>query len=122
MLIDQNIQNIGTEGNPVFVYHDAFNRDRAEVEELKARYREGRVGDVEVKTKLAQALNAMLEPMRERRAEVLARPGHVDEILFEGSRRARAEAAETMARVREAMKIAYRPVGSGVSRRQTDPA
>jgi tryptophanyl-tRNA synthetase len=96
------------EGNPVFIYHEAFNPDTVEVDDLKARYREGRVGDVEVKTKLAAALNALLEPMRQRRAAVLARPGYLDEVLFEGSRRARAHAAETMARVREAMKIAYR--------------
>jgi tryptophanyl-tRNA synthetase len=62
---------------------------------------------VEVKTKLASALNAMLEPMRQRRAEVLARPGYLDEILFEGSARAREHAAETMARVRDAMKLSY---------------
>ena len=96
------------EGNPVFTYHDAFNRDTGEVDDLKARYREGRVGDVEVKTKLAAAINAMLEPMRQRRAEVLARRGYIDEILFEGSKRARVQAGETMARVREAMKISYR--------------
>jgi tryptophanyl-tRNA synthetase len=96
------------EGNPVFIYHEAFNPDTAEVDDLKARYRGGRVGDVEVKTKLAAALNALLEPMRQRRAEVLERPGYLDEVLFEGSRRARVHAAETMARVREAMKIAYR--------------
>ena len=65
------------EGNPVFIYHEAFNPCTAEVEDLKARYREGRVGDVEVKTKLATALNTLLEPMRQRRAEVLARPGYV---------------------------------------------
>ena len=41
------------EGNPVFIYHDAFNPDTAEVDDLKARYRAGKVGDVEVKTKLA---------------------------------------------------------------------
>src|SRR4029077_8880695 len=62
------------EGNPVFVYHDAFNPDTAEVDDLKARYRAGKVGDVEVKTKLAGALNAHLAPIRERRAAVLARP------------------------------------------------
>ena len=56
------------EGNPVFIYHDAFNPNRDEVEDLKARYRAGKVGDVEVKTKLAAAINALLEPMRERRA------------------------------------------------------
>ena len=57
------------------MYHDAFNPNTAEVDDLKARYRAGKVGDVEVKTKLAKALNAHLEPMRERRADVLAKPG-----------------------------------------------
>jgi len=96
------------EGNPVFVYHDAFNRNSAEVEDLKARYRAGTVGDVEVKTKLANALNAHLAPIRERRAAVLARPAYLREILFEGSKRARVVANETMERVRSAVKIAYR--------------
>jgi tryptophanyl-tRNA synthetase len=96
------------EGNPVFLYHDAFNPDAGEVEDLKARYRTGKVGDVEVKTKLARALNAALEPMRERRQQALARPGWIREVLFEGSRRAQRVAAETMTRVREAMKISYR--------------
>ena len=96
------------EGNPVFVYHDAFNSNTVEVEDLKARYRAGKVGDVEVKTKLAIALNAYLEPIRQRRSAVLARPGHLREILFEGSKRARAVAAGTMDRVREAMKITYK--------------
>jgi tryptophanyl-tRNA synthetase len=95
------------EGNPVFIYHDAFNPNLAEVEDLKARYRAGKVGDVEVKTKLSTALNVHLEPIRERRAALLARPGAVREILHEGSRRARAVAVETMARVRDAMKISY---------------
>jgi tryptophanyl-tRNA synthetase len=96
------------EGNPVFTYHDAFNPDKAQVEDLKARYRAGKVGDVEVKDKLAGALNAHLDPIRERRAAVLARPDRLREILFEGSRRARAVAGETMARVRDKMKISYR--------------
>ena len=96
------------EGNPVFTYHDAFNADRGEVEDLKARYRAGKVGDVEVKTKLANALNAYLEPIRARREAALARPDRVRDMLFEGSRRARVAAAETMTRVREAVKITYR--------------
>ena len=95
------------EGNPVFIYHDAFNPNRAEVDDLKARYREGKVGDVEVKTKLAAAINAMLAPMRERRAQALAKPGHLRDVLVEGSRRARAVAEETMARVRTAVKLRY---------------
>jgi tryptophanyl-tRNA synthetase len=96
------------EGNPVFVYHDAFNPNTAEVDDLKARYRAGKVGDVEVKTKLAAALNAHLDPIRERRAAVLARPDRLKEMLFDGSARARVIAQETMGRVREALKIVYR--------------
>jgi len=95
------------EGNPVFVYHDAFNQDLAEVEDLKARYRAGKVGDVEVKTKLARALNLELEPMREKRRGLMARPERIREIVFDGSARARRIAAETMGRVRDAMKISY---------------
>jgi tryptophanyl-tRNA synthetase len=96
------------EGNPVFVYHDAFNPDKAEVDDLKARYRAGKVGDVEVKTKLAAALNRLLDPIRERRAAVLAKPGHLREILVEGSKRARVVAQQTMTRVRDAMKTSYK--------------
>ena len=95
------------EGNPVFMYHDAFNPDTAEVDDLKARYRAGKVGDVEVKTKLATAMNAVLEPMRERRREVLARPERIREIAVEGSRKARAIAQATMERVRDAVKLRY---------------
>src|SRR5437016_9405882 len=87
------------EGNPVFIYHDAFNPDTAEVDDLKARYRAGKVGDVEVKTKLAKAINAYLDPIRERRAAALARPGYLRELLFEGSKKARAVAEGTMERV-----------------------
>ena len=96
------------EGNPVFVYHDAFNPNVEEVDDLKARYRAGKVGDVEVKTKLATVLNAHLDPIRERRAAVLAKPGAIRDILFEGSRHARSVAVDTIARVRDAMKISYR--------------
>jgi tryptophanyl-tRNA synthetase len=95
------------EGNPVFIYHDAFNPNRDEVEDLKARYRTGKVGDVEVKTKLAAAVNAMLDPLRERRAAVAQNPSRVREILIEGSRRARSVADETMERVRAAVRLKY---------------
>ena len=95
------------EGNPVFMYHDVFNPDAAEVDDLKARYRAGKVGDVEVKTKLARAMNAALAPLRERRREVMARPDRVREILIEGSRTARGIAHGTMERVREAVKLRY---------------
>ena len=95
------------EGNPVFMYHDAFNRDTAEVEDLKVRYRTGKVGDVEVKTKLAAAMNATLEPMRERRRAVLSKPDRIREIAVEGSRKARLVAQATMERVRDAVKLRY---------------
>jgi tryptophanyl-tRNA synthetase len=95
------------EGNPVFLYHDAFNPDTAEVEDLKTRYRAGTVGDVEVKNKLARALNAHLDPMRARRAELVAKPSALRDILHEGSRKARAVAQETMERVRAAVRLKY---------------
>jgi tryptophanyl-tRNA synthetase len=95
------------EGNPVFIYHDAFNPNVAEVDDLKERYRQGKVGDVEVKTKLSAAINNLLDPIRERRAAALARPGYVRDVLVEGSRRARRTAQETMERVREAVKLNY---------------
>jgi tryptophanyl-tRNA synthetase len=95
------------EGNPVFTYHDAFNSNTAEVDDLKARYRAGKVGDVEVKTKLAAAMNAALEPMRERRREVMSKPDRLREIAIEGSRKARLTADATMDRVRDAVKLRY---------------
>src|SRR5215210_786689 len=91
------------EGNPVFMYHDAFNPNKDEVEDLKARYRTGKVGDVEVKTKLASAINTMLDPIRERRAQALARPGYIKDVLMDGSKKAQAVASHTMDRVREAV-------------------
>jgi tryptophanyl-tRNA synthetase len=95
------------EGNPVFTYHDAFNPNRDEVDDLKTRYRTGKVGDVEVKTKLAKAINAHLDPIRARRAEVLTKPSAVRDILHEGSRKARVIAQATMERVRAAVKLKY---------------
>jgi len=95
------------EGNPVFIYHDTFNMDKAEVEDLKRRYREGQVGDVEVKRRLASALEKFLAPIRERREEIAAKPAIVEEILAAGSERARREADVTIHEVREAMHLDY---------------
>lgn len=95
------------EGNPVFLYHDAFNPDADEVADLKERYAKGRVGDVEVKQKLTRALNALLDPMRERRAHYEAHMGEVRDALEAGTARARARARETMALVREALEVDY---------------
>ena len=93
------------EGNPVFIYHDAFNPDVDEVNDLKDRYRLGKVGDVEVKRKLARAINAFLDPIRERRATYAQQPGMVEEVLVEGTRKMQAQARQTMAMVYGAMGL-----------------
>ncbi len=95
------------EGNPVFQYHDAFNPDTAEVDDLKERYRTGRVGDVEVKRKLAAAINAFLDPIRERRARYEQQPHIVEDILAAGSARAQQEAQQTLDMIKEAMGLNF---------------
>ncbi len=95
------------DGNPVFMYHDAFNPDKTEVQDLKERYVVGKVGDVEVKQKLARALNALLDPIRERRAHYEARPKLVREALAAGSAHAKKVAEQTMAEVRSALRLKY---------------
>lgn len=95
------------EGNPVFIYHDVFNPDKAEVEDLKKRYKEGKVGDVEVKEKLFVALNIFLAPIREKRKEFEGKDEILDQILKDGTAKAREVAKETMKKVRKAMKIDY---------------
>jgi tryptophanyl-tRNA synthetase len=93
------------EGNPVFIYHDVFNPDREEVEDLKERYRKGRVGDVEVKEKLSAALNSFLEPLRERRHSYQEKTGLVEEVIYEGTMAAREEARETLMEMKKAMGL-----------------
>jgi len=95
------------EGNPVFLYHDAFNPNKAEVAELKERYATGHVGDVEVKRKLAVAVNAMLEPIRERRHHFQQHQDDVRDILLDGTRREKEVAEATMYEVRTAMRLIY---------------
>ncbi len=95
------------EGNPVFIYHDAFNPNVAEVDDLKERYRTGKVGDVEVKRKLITAINNFLDPIRERRAYYEQHLDEVKDALREGTERARAAARETMRQVNEAIGIAH---------------
>ena len=93
----------------MFIYHDAFNPNTAEVDDLKARYRAGKVGDVEVKTKLAAALNAHLDPIRERRAPSSRQAGlRRRSPVRRLAKRAASRRAETMERVRDAMKLQYR--------------
>ena len=104
------------EGNTVFTYLDAFSRpehfakylpEYTSLEELKAHYRRGGLGDVKVKKLLIAVLNETLDPIRERRRYYEGRIGEVYEILRKGSEKARATAAATLAEVRAAMKIDY---------------
>lgn len=93
------------EGNPVFVYHDLFNADAAEVAELKQRYRRGAVGDVEVKRRLAAALNRLLDPIRARRARYEGQSAFVRSVLADGAASARREARRTLTHVRRALNL-----------------
>jgi tryptophanyl-tRNA synthetase len=95
------------EGNPVFMYHDAFNPDVAQVNDFKERYVRGAVGDVEVKKALAVAINSLLEPFRERRAMYEANPKLVHEALEKGCREGYDAAEETISEVRQALKLNY---------------
>ena len=106
------------EGNPVFDYHDAFNADKSEVEGLKARYRLGKVGDVEVKERLIASLNAFLDPIRERRAKYESQSGLADEVVYDGTMRMREEARATLAVALKAMGLAA--VWNRISRKAED--
>jgi tryptophanyl-tRNA synthetase len=93
------------EGNPVFIYHDAFNDNKDEITDLKARYIKGQVGDVEVKTKLALAMNRFLAPIRDRRAKYEGKTDLINQIIDEGSQKTRLEAQKTLNEVLAAMGI-----------------
>lgn len=94
-------------GNPevcvVHTYHKIYND--VEVEDIGGQCRSAGIGCVGCKQRLAAKLEALLGPIRARRGELLSHPGRVEEILAEGSRKARIQAAETMDRVREAMGV-----------------
>lgn len=104
------------EGNPVFIYLDAFSRpehfaeflpDYNNLDELKDHYRRGGLGDVKVKKFLNNVIQSELAPIRERRKEWEQRLPDVYDILAEGSKRAKETAAKTLADVRHSMKIDY---------------
>lgn len=93
------------EGNPVFIYHDIFNPNKEEVEDFKKRYREGNIGDVEIKASLTKAINNFLAPILERRKELEADKGYVEKVIYEGTLKMREIAAATMKEVRSAMGL-----------------
>lgn len=95
------------EGNVVFTYLDAFEPDTAMVEDLKARYRRGGLGDMVIKKQLEARLQALLEPIRTRREDYARDPAQVMAILKDGTARAREAAAQTLDDVKRAMGLNY---------------
>ncbi|MBS0604408.1 MAG: tryptophan--tRNA ligase [Verrucomicrobia bacterium] len=95
------------EGNPVFTYLDAFDMDLAGLEEMKAHYMRGGLGDSIVKKRLLEALEAFLEPVRKKREEYAKDPAQVMQIVKKGTERANAVANETLLGVRKAMRLDY---------------
>lgn len=95
------------EGNPVFAYLDAFDPNQERVEAMKDHYRRGGLGDTLVKKHLAEVLVEQFEEIRRRRHELAKDPGEVLRLLRDGTAAAREVAAQTLCRVREAMRIDY---------------
>lgn len=91
------------ENNPLWVYHDTFNPDKAWVAEAKARYQQGTIGDVECKKRLIEALAELLAPMQKRRAEYSKDPAEVLKILRKGAEKTSAIANETLDKVHAAI-------------------
>ena len=106
------------EGNPVFVYLDAFatEADKAQIEKYKEAYTKGQVGDTEVKSYLTKVLNNFLDPIRQRRDKFEKEPELVEKILKEGTEKARIEAQATLKAVKSAMKMDYFEMGVTLSK------
>lgn len=95
------------EGNVVFTYLDTFDSDKALVEELKAQYRQGGLGDIKIKKRLVEVLEVVIGPIREKRKEYERDPEQVREVLRQGTEKARVTAMATAQKVREAIGIEY---------------
>lgn len=92
-------------GNPVFIYLDNFGKDKGKIEEYKKRYKDGKVGDIEVKKYLADVLNEFLNPIRAKREKCLKNKGLVEKILADGNERTKKEAEKTISEARKAMGL-----------------
>jgi tryptophanyl-tRNA synthetase len=93
------------EGNPVFVFHDVFTKNKGQVEELKKRYREGSIGDVEVKSLLVESINKFLDPIRAKREQFEAEKGYIEEVLYEGTCKMADIAQDTIKEVKSLMGL-----------------
>jgi tryptophanyl-tRNA synthetase len=95
------------ENNPLWVFHETFNPDKAWVEESKAKYREGKIGDMDCKKRLIEVLVELIEPIYQRRQVFEKDPGQVLEILREGTEKANIVAQATLQLAKKAMKQDY---------------
>jgi tryptophanyl-tRNA synthetase len=95
-------------GNPVFIYHDIFNSDREELDDFKDRYSKGKIGDVEVKNSLVKNINHFLEPIRQRRSEILKNKSEILDIIIEGSKTARKVARNNLELIKDAMSLNFK--------------
>jgi len=91
------------EGNPVFAYLDLFDPDPNEVEDFKQRYRVGKIGDVQIKRRLAVVLNDYLAPLRQRRSKFIQQPELLIEVLRQGTQAALPTVQATFEEVRQKM-------------------
>lgn len=92
------------ENNPLWIFHDAFNSDKAWVEEAKVLYQEGKIGDVACKQKLFAVLDNFLQPFRERRKMYAEDPAKILQVLKEGAEKANAVAQETLKLAKEKLQ------------------
>jgi tryptophanyl-tRNA synthetase len=95
------------ENNPLWIFHDMFNPDKAWIEEAKARYQQGMIGDVECKHRLIDVLVALIEPMRQRRLQYEQDLHYVQQVLKEGTAKANEIAQRTLILAKEYMKQRY---------------
>ena len=96
------------EGNPVFIYHDIFNSNKEELDDFKDRYSKGKIGDVEVKKSLIKNINNFLNPIREKRSEILKNKSEILDIIIEGSNTAREVARGNLELIKDAMSLNFR--------------
>jgi tryptophanyl-tRNA synthetase len=97
------------ENNPLWIFHETFNPDKAWIAEQQDAYRAGKVGDVAIKKQLVDVLESIIAPIRERRRKYEARPDDIMDILRSGTRKANELAEETLQLAKSAMKQDYFP-------------
>jgi tryptophanyl-tRNA synthetase len=93
--------------NPLWAFHETFNPDESWVKEHQALYAGGKIGDVAIKKKLVEILNALIDPIRTRRKQYEDRPDDVLDALKQGTRKANETAEETLRLAKAAMKQDY---------------